>query len=164
MIVAPAFPQDTRVSLPRMARLCLHARLLTLAFRTPKKVRAPYHRARIAASLVIRQKSRFGLSHPRGCCRITSIPFRNVKRSFCDTLATSPIGKLNMKIVLLAHPNVRDYYTASLLERDTLVRPATVNGAPFSETKVKAALVPAAPAIHVPEQLESYTASRSATN
>ena len=45
-----------------------------------------------------------------------------------------------------------------------LVSPATVNGAPLSETKVKAALVPAAPAVHVPEQLESYTASRSATN
>ena len=30
----------------------------------------------------------------------------------------------------------------------SLPRPATVNGAPLSETKVKAALVPAAPAIH----------------
>ena len=43
-----------------------------------------------------------------------------------------------------------------------LVSPATVNGAPLSETKVKAALVPAAPAVHVPEQLESYIVSSSA--
>jgi hypothetical protein len=46
----------------------------------------------------------------------------------------------------------------------SLPRPATVNGAPLSETKVKPALVPAAPAIHVPEQLESYTVSSSAAN
>ena len=41
----------------------------------------------------------------------------------------------------------------------SLPRSATVNGAPLSETKVKAALVPAAPAIHpdIPEQLESGT-------
>ena len=67
----------------------------------------------------------------------------------------------------LATPTAAVQFNRSRRDADALDRlstPATVNGAPLSETKVKAALVPAAPAIHVPEQLESYTASRSATN
>ena len=53
--MAPTVPQDTLVSLLRMARLGLHARDQILAFSTPKLL-ASYHRVGIAASLVIRQE------------------------------------------------------------------------------------------------------------
>jgi hypothetical protein len=45
----------------------------------------------------------------------------------------------------------------------SLPRPATVNGAPLSETKVKAALVPQR-AQFIPEHSETYTQSPSAAN
>ena len=47
---------------------------------------------------------------------------------------------------------------------DQLAEASDCERSPLSETKVKPALVPAAPAIHVPEQLESYTVSSSAAN